>query len=77
MSKKRLKFSEQIAKALVECGESRYAVAKATGLTQSTLSRLIGGKGWIGRVSTDALADYLGLSVTVNPKAATPRHKGR
>jgi len=68
MSKKKDTFTRQIGEALEGCGQSRYVVSKATGLTQSTLSRLVSGKGWIGKEGMDTLAEYLGLSVTVKQK---------
>lgn len=80
-NKKHTSFREQIAAAVDGCGRSRYALAKATGLTQSTLCRLVSGEGWIGKEGMDALAAELGLSVTVaNPPKApakTPRKAKR
>jgi len=47
--------------ALVRCGQTRYAVSKATGIPESTLSRFVaGGKPMRGE-NIDKLADYLGL----------------
>ena len=59
--------------ALERCGESRYAVSKATGIPESTLSRFAAGKPLRGE-NIDKLADYLGLVLT--PKARRAR-KGR
>jgi predicted transcriptional regulator len=64
MAKKKDTFTRQIAKALDGCGETRYRVAKNTGISQATLSRLVNRPdGWMNRERLDRLADYLGLSV--------------
>ena len=50
--------------ALERCGQTRYAVSKATGIPESTLSRFVtGGKPLRGE-NIDKLADYLGLALT-------------
>lgn len=50
--------------ALEWCGQTRYAVSKATGIPESTLSRfVVGGKPLRGE-NIDKLADYLGLALT-------------
>ena len=60
--------------ALVRCGQTRYAVSKATGIPESTLSRfVVGGKPLRGE-NIDKLSDYLRLVLT--PKAGKAR-KGR
>jgi transcriptional regulator with XRE-family HTH domain len=67
-------FRGQIAAAVEGYGRSRYALAKATGLEQSTLSRLVSGLGWIGKEGMDALAAELGMTVTVKRKKGTVNH---
>lgn len=64
-------FTQQVARAIETSGQTRYQIAKATGIEQSVLSKLVHGKGWIGKEGMDALAAELGLVVTVkNPKTA-------
>lgn len=53
--------SKQLAEAIENCGVSRYAIWKATGIEQSTLSRIVNGKGWIGREDFDTLCEFLDL----------------
>lgn len=65
--------SETLRKALERCGESRYAVSKATGIDESVLSRFHHGQPLRGE-NLDRLADYLGLEL--RPKARR-RRKGR
>jgi transcriptional regulator with XRE-family HTH domain len=60
--------------ALERCGQSRYAVSKATGIPQSTLSRFVAGRKPLRGENIDRLAHYLGLVLT--PRAGKTR-KGR
>ena len=53
--------------ALERCGRSRYAVSKATGIPESTLSRFVAGGKPLRGENIDILADYLGLALTVKP----------
>ncbi len=50
--------------ALERCGQSRYAVSKATGIPESTLSRFVAGGKPLRGENIDKLADYLGLWLT-------------
>lgn len=63
-----------LRRALEQCGQTRYAVSKATGIPQSVLSRFVAGGKPLRGENIDKLADYLGLVLT--PKAGTAR-KGR
>jgi transcriptional regulator with XRE-family HTH domain len=65
MSKKKNTFSEQLGKAIEASGQTRYAIHKATGLSQSMLSRLVSGDGWIGREAMNKLSGHLGLEITI------------
>ena len=59
--------------ALERCGASRYAVSRATGIPESTLSRFAGGKPLRGE-NIDKLCAYLGLALMTKPGTA---RKGR
>lgn len=49
------------------CGQTRYAVSKATGIPESTLSRFVaGGKPLRGK-NIDKLSEYLGLVLVRKP----------
>lgn len=50
-----------LRKALETCGQSRYAVSKATGIPESTLSRFVAGGKPLRGENIDKLAAYLGL----------------
>lgn len=62
------KFSDQIRRAINECGVSRYRIAKDIGTSQATLSRFMAGERGLTMKLMDTLADYLGLSVVVKER---------
>jgi DNA-binding Xre family transcriptional regulator len=55
--------------ALERCGESRYAVSRATGIPESTLSRFAAGKPLRGE-NIDKLCAHLGLVLMKKPGKA-------
>ncbi|MCA9027821.1 MAG: helix-turn-helix domain-containing protein [Planctomycetaceae bacterium] len=63
MARKKLtSLTDQIRKAVTDCGESRYRISQQTGISQSTLAKFIGGAG-LSMESLDLLAAYLELEV--------------
>ena len=70
MAKPRMKLSEQIRQAVLTCGQTRYAIAKATGISQATLSRFVNGERGLPMATLDTLADYLDLRIKA------PKRKG-
>jgi hypothetical protein len=60
--------------ALERCGRTRYAVSKATGIPESTLSRFVASGRGLRSENTDKLSAYLGLVLTMKPGKA---RKGR
>lgn len=65
--------SETLRRELERCGQTRYAVSKATGIPESVLSRFIHGQPLRG-ANLDKLADYLGLVLVTKTSKTT---KGR
>jgi plasmid maintenance system antidote protein VapI len=63
------RFSDQIRDAVDSSGMSRYAICKAIGLPESSMSRFMAGKSGLSWDSLDRLADLLGLTVAVKRKA--------
>ncbi len=63
MSAKPTKFSDQIRRAVEESGMTRYAISKATGIDQGTLSKFVHGHVGLSMDSLDVLAETLGLEV--------------
>jgi transcriptional regulator with XRE-family HTH domain len=55
-------FSEQLRRAIRECGRSRYALSCETGVDQSTLSRFMQGGG-LSLTVVDKLVEALDLEV--------------
>lgn len=54
-----MKFSDQLRRLIETSGESRYAICKATGLQQATLTRFMQGKGGLSVEGLDKLAGHL------------------
>ena len=72
MGKRRAKLSDQIRRAVDDCGRTRYRISKQTGIDQSTLSRFMSGERGLPMNTLDKLADYLDLNITVG-KGRKPR----
>lgn len=66
--------TETLRAELERCGQTRYAVSKATGIPESVLSRFAHGQPLRG-ANLDRLAAYLGLVLVKKPGRITP--KGR
>jgi transcriptional regulator with XRE-family HTH domain len=64
MNKRRVKLSDQIRRAIDNCGQTRYAISKATGISESTLSLFMSGERGLPMKTLDILADYLDLNIT-------------
>ena len=62
-----LGLTDQIRATLENCGETRYRVAKNSGLNEPQLCRFMAGAG-ISFRALDRLADYLGLEIVVRGK---------
>jgi hypothetical protein len=56
-------LSEQLRQAIRDCGESRYALSKRSGIDQSTLTRFMSGERGLRLDAVDVLADVLGLEL--------------
>ena len=59
------RLSDEIRDAVNASGMSRYAIAKALGIAESTMSRFMSGKGGLSMEYIDLLADLLGLHIAV------------
>jgi len=69
---KRVKFSDQIRKAVDASGLVWAQICRDIGISEGVFSRFMAGA-WLGKQNMDALADLLDLRVT----AGKPRqHKG-
>jgi len=72
---KRKQFTEQLRAALLNADETRYALSKATGITEGNLSRFVHGRAGLSMESIDLICDYLGLALMKTEKARTTRAK--
>ena len=61
-------ISEQLRKAIVDAGISRYRISQETGIAESTLSRFVNGKAGLTMELADTLAEYLGLTLKAKGK---------
>ena len=73
MSKRRIKLSDQVRCAVAECGHSRYAIWKTTGISQVTLCRFMSGECGLPMKTLDVLADHLDLNIVSGKR----QRKGR
>lgn len=55
--------TEQLRKAVEQCGETRYAISKATGIPESVLSRFVAGGKGLRSENIDLLCAYLRLEL--------------
>jgi len=65
---------DDIRAGLKTCGQSRYAIAKATGLSEAHLCQFVKGTKGLSVDAVELLADHLGLEITVRRKR---RRKGK
>jgi len=67
-----LKLTDQIRQAVVNSDLTRYAISKATGIPQSTLSRFVHGERGLSMESLDDIAALLHLRIAVVDSADRP-----
>ena len=70
-----VKLTDQLREAIDASGLSRYAVCKAIGVDQSTISRFMAGKAGLALDTVDKLGELLGLKLVATKKPA--KDKGR
>lgn len=66
-------FSDQFRDAVLNAGETRYAIAKATGISESILSRFVHGKSGLSMDYMDRIAAHLNLELVTKPKKTRKR----
>lgn len=69
------KIMAQLVKAIEESAETRYAIAKGSGVAQSQISRLMSGERVVGFEAAERLADHLGFEIVLRPKRNAQRAK--
>jgi transcriptional regulator with XRE-family HTH domain len=73
MADKRLKLADQLRQAIDDCGLTRYAIAKRTGIDESALAKFYNGHRGHSMEALNALGEFLELRITLWPDAAEPR----
>jgi transcriptional regulator with XRE-family HTH domain len=73
MARKRLKLSDQIRRAVKSSGKSRYAIFKATGIDQATLSRFMSRQDGLPMKTLDRLAEFLDLNLARGKSGTTKK----
>lgn len=59
--KKHINIVEQLRHAIVTSGESEYAIAKGSGVSQSVVNRFVSGHRGIGLETAAKMCSYLSL----------------
>ena len=67
------KLLEEITRAIEASGNTRYRIAKDTGIAQSQLSRFMHGDAGLGVEAIERLADYLELEIIIRPRRGRSR----
>jgi transcriptional regulator with XRE-family HTH domain len=74
---KPMKFSDQLRHLVANCGQTRYRIAKATGISEPALSRLVSGERFLRPEALDALGEYLGLNIVIATNPVSKTQKSR
>jgi hypothetical protein len=72
MKKKRPLLVDELRQAVLNCGQSQYAICKATGIDKTALFRFMTGERGVSMDVMNKLGEYLGLRIV---KATEPRTK--
>jgi transcriptional regulator with XRE-family HTH domain len=68
-------FGDQLRAAVLNAGESRYRISKATGISESILSRFVRGEAGLSMEYANRLCEYLGLRLEKAEKAGPSKSK--
>ena len=63
---KYISLSDQLRQAVLNCGQTRYAISKATGIGQDQLSRFVNGERGVSMELMDTLGEYLRLRIVAD-----------
>lgn len=59
---------EQIRRAILASGQTRYRISQETGVGEPQLCKLMKGQAGLSVESLERLAEYLGLEIVIRPK---------
>jgi transcriptional regulator with XRE-family HTH domain len=74
-TKQTTKLTDQLRQIVENCGQTRYQIWKATGISEPTLARLVSGERFLSPGNLDTLAEYLGLELRVVSKPKNQKGK--
>jgi hypothetical protein len=75
MAKKRTKrLTDQVRQAMDECGETRYRIAKETGISETSIGLFYNGHRGLSLKAFDRLCDWLQIEIVAGRK---PKSKGK
>jgi transcriptional regulator with XRE-family HTH domain len=66
------KLTDQLRKAIADCGLTRYEIAKQTGIDESALAKFYNGHRGLSMEALNALGEFLQLTIVLGRK---PRKK--
>ena len=66
------KLTDQLRHIVENCGQTRYAISKATGISEPTLARLVSGERFLSPTALDTLGEYLELQLVPTADAVPP-----
>ena len=76
MKQKYTPLDDQLRQAVLNCGQSQYAICKATGIDKTALSRFINGERGVSMEVMNTLGEYLGLRIVADkPKSKAKKGK--
>jgi transcriptional regulator with XRE-family HTH domain len=70
-------FSDQLRRAIRDCGTTRSVLARRANVAESCLSRFMTGKAGLTISVIDRITDVLGVGLTPGPKLLPGRGRGR
>lgn len=70
-------FSDQLRAAVLNADVTRYRISKATGISESILSRFVRGDAGLSMEYVDRLADYLELRLVGPKRKPKTKPKGK
>ena len=70
MKRKYTPLTKQLRQVVINCGQTQYALCKATGIDKTALNRFINGERGVSMKVMDTLGEYLGLRIVADkPKS--------
>ena len=63
---KRPKVSDQVRRAIADCGLSRYRIFQLTGIDQASLTKFMSGERGLSTTALDTLGELLHLEVVMH-----------